>query len=487
MIEPGKRDGQKKTPPAKTGQVFNDVTSKGHQSQTQDKQVLSVRQTMLDSYADTGVNSFPLDEFPKPIQDLILARDIGKGVDRNLQAGANLAVLSAAVGKKFKYRLDADQQDFCSVWTAIVGSKAMKKSVAIGKAKTPFTRKIDPRLEEEFQQQHKEWKKNKEQGPEPDQKSVCVVTGTLEKVMQMLSKSNHALLMAPDELKGWFVSHTKYNTDNVSEWLSIFSHHGGSRATLKRGIETVTKPFVAVTGSIQPSVLYPIFSTSMDNGLMDRILYALPWSNEVRTGNHTAPTPEQIAAWDNLVLIIYDLQTGEDGPRIIDLTPDALKLFLDYKEETTAFVNKQPRFERWKEEHLVKKQDYVLRLALILEVMRLVTDDLSNLSDPNTVLTAPPDMKITARSVHGAIKIVTHYEISYRDILQKRVAHNYFNGIKKDVEKQAIASMSKVFRTAEWEAVCSKLGIPRSSSFYILEKHRTIIKPIRHGVYELQL
>ena len=106
---------------------------------------------------------------------------------------------------------------------------------------------------------------------------------TVEALVPLLMDNPRGLLLARDELNGWFGSFDRYASGkggaDEAHWLSM--HSGNSfvvdRKTSDRTTLRVPRAFVSITGGIQPKILQRVLGTKhIESGLAARILFTNP-------------------------------------------------------------------------------------------------------------------------------------------------------------------------------------------------------------------
>jgi hypothetical protein len=158
------------------------------------------------------------------------------------------------------------------------------KSPIIEKSTHPLKR-IDHDRKKQWQQRHKSWLQEKEQGkkaPPPPQPPRCVINdATPEKVAEILSRAPHGSLMVHDELAGWISSFERYSSGS-SRAFYLQSWNGGSftKDRVGKGKHDVDAEIfvenlaLGILGGIQPDRLTKLGDLTAD-GLLQRFLPCL--------------------------------------------------------------------------------------------------------------------------------------------------------------------------------------------------------------------
>ena len=109
---------------------------------------------------------------------------------------------------------------------------------------------------------------------------------TVEALVGILQDNPRGLLVYRDELAGWVRSMDQYKGGKGSDrqhWLNLWSTDEVVVDRKSRMGEPIilAKPFVSLFGGIQPAMLGEL-RAGMEDGLMDRFLFAYPAPRHVR-------------------------------------------------------------------------------------------------------------------------------------------------------------------------------------------------------------
>jgi hypothetical protein len=133
------------------------------------------------------------------------------------------------------------------------------------------------------------------------------------------------------------------------------------------GTTYVARAAVSVCGGVQPGVLAKTMTTdNVDSGLLGRLLLTMPPRRHRRWVEE--PVGWQTIEWmKSLFGSLYAMPMPADGPKVLDLTPDALTVFKVFWEEHEHEVFSSSGALR---AMLAKVEAAVVRLALIVHVAR---------------------------------------------------------------------------------------------------------------------
>ncbi|MCE9560426.1 MAG: DUF3987 domain-containing protein [Planctomycetes bacterium] len=295
---------------------------------------------------------FPTDCLPPPWDQFVREGASALRCDETLVALPLLAVLSGAIGNTRRVHLGAEWFEPTVLWTCPVAeSGGMKTSAA--NLSIDLVRARQKRLVKEFKEELKAYKREmgdrKEEDshddapPKPTLKRVVVADVTIEKLTSLHDDNRRGLLVARDELAGWFGSFTRYKgkgggTDEPN-WLSM---HRADAIVYDRKTGDKTSVFVpyaatSLTGGIQPGVLQNLASHDLfASGMVARIIFAMP-PRTPKTWSDDEISPNTRAAAESSLGELFDLkgEVDEDG----DLCPIVVRLNREAKARLKQFVN----------------------------------------------------------------------------------------------------------------------------------------------------
>jgi len=310
---------------------------------------------------------FPLDALPPTLREYVDAAAAAIGCDPALVALPALAVIAGCIGNSRAIQLRRRWSEPAVVWALTVARSGGVKSPA-------FSAAVDPLMDHQMGR-HEDYLERKKEDDEA-KLPPCLVTSntTIESVGELLRDNPRGLLMARDELDGWFQSFTKYRQGGASDrpdWLEL--NRAGTlrldRITRQRGPLCVRRAACSVCGTIQRGPLArALDAEALGAGLGARFLLAMPpmlkrvWTE--------AEVSEDLA--DNyagllcrlLALELADVKRRQ--PHFLGLSPPAKAAFVEW-------------FNYWGElQHgapdaraavLAKLEGYAARLALLHSVV----------------------------------------------------------------------------------------------------------------------
>ena len=314
-----------------------------------------------------------------------------------------LTVCGAAIGNAARIELKGGWLAPPILWAAIVGESGTAKTPAFILVMKPVYERQRAALlrHAEAEREHQielawykknlgQWEKQKESsdGPprkpdEPQSERLSIVDTTVEAVAPLLAGNPRGLLLARDELSGWFGSFDKYaggkGGADAAHWLSMF---GAGTLTVDRKTGTprvicVPNAAMCITGGIQPGVLKRALGVEhRESGMAARFLLAFPPRKE-KFWSDAEMDPLREARYAKVLNRLYDLPFGTDSeghrcPRVVGLSPEAKAMFRAFYE-----LNATEQAElcgdlsaAWS-----KLEEYPGRLALVIHFVRWAADD----------------------------------------------------------------------------------------------------------------
>jgi hypothetical protein len=327
---------------------------------------------------------FPVEALPPILGGYCTAAADAIGCDPALVALPALAAAASAIGNSRAVLLKRSWNEPSQLWTATVAPSGACKSPAYAKAVDPYMGLQMDQLEAES---------------EPP--IFITSDATIEAVGKRLQESPKGLLLARDELDGWFQSLVRYRgrgggTDRA-QWLEL--QRAGTLRVDRVGRDpiNVRRAGISICGTIQPGILAHAFNDdAMDAGLAARFLLAMPPARRHRWTE--ADVEDQLAdRYKRLLTNLLGLTLANEKKR----TPHFVGLAPDAKSEWVAWYNAwgdiQHQSEGEQKALLSKLVGYAARLALVHHVVSKAAD---SVFDPQPV---------TRRSVKAGINLANWF------------------------------------------------------------------------------
>lgn len=323
--------------------------------------------------------TFPLNVFPKFIEEYILELNHTQNFSRDFLAVSFMFTCSVLNGNKFKLKVKETWVAPTIFWFAAVGAPGTMKTHPVSHMIEPLKR-IDKANKLVYDDQMKEFKANEEKGNKPRFKQHLIVNSTLEAVHDVHDFNKKGLGLYKDELAGFIHDMNKYRSGKGSDeefWLESFnnSYHTINRVSAEP--KMLSKICISVIGTIQHAPLAKIAKDHNGNGLIDRFLFTAP-EMQYHYMNTFDVNPQMVHAYAEHMtnIVSYFSYTDEQDTVYFTLSKAALdefisidKMLVDIQKsenETMAIIN-----------YASKMKTYVPRFALLCKVMDIIIDDTS--------------------------------------------------------------------------------------------------------------
>jgi hypothetical protein len=238
---------------------------------------------LFDPWERYIVPQFPLHVLPEVVQRYVTSQSVVIGCDPSALAMAALTAFSGALDHRFAVKMmrNGNWWEHPRLWTLLVGDPSRKKTPIINDATRPLERHQNDlrRTYEAALRDYEAAKKGKNDSvekPAPPVRYVVFDT-TTEKLGEILSRSDHGLLVKRDEFSGWIGGMEKYSGASRGAgadrgfWLQAFD--GGPHAVdrIGRGETYIGNLSVSLIGGIQPARMAELHGLTSD-GLLQRFV-----------------------------------------------------------------------------------------------------------------------------------------------------------------------------------------------------------------------
>jgi hypothetical protein len=215
----------------------------------------------------------------------------------------------------------------------------------------------------------------------------------------LLRDNPHGLLLARDELDGWFQGFTRHQKNGGTDRPHWLEFHGARtlllhRITRSRGPLAVRRAACSICGTIQPTVLaHALTAEALDAGLGARFLLAMPPVLK-RVWTEADVAEKLTKRYADLLTRLLSLPLADQTrrkPHTLRLDPAAKKIWVGWFNRWGELQYTAP--DRWAA-ILAKLEGYAARLALLHHVVAHAAKEADDLCD------------IGAESIKAAIRLV---------------------------------------------------------------------------------
>ena len=327
---------------------------------------------------------FPVSLLPEPVGAFVREAAEALSTDPVLVAFPLLASVAATIGNRRRIELWPGWREPPILWLAAVADSGSMKSPAADKGLAFIRQRQDAAFkafrvavadyEREKREHDRASRRRDAEQTEPPERPVAermlVDDVTIEGLGPILEQNPGGVLVARDELAGWF-DFDRYSGGrgggDAARWLSC---SGAAPLTVDRklsGTLYIPAAAVSIVGTIQPRVLArAVGSRHVDNGLLQRFILASPprRMKEIPSGDVGFAT---VDAMRSMFETLAAIRSADDGsPRVIDLEPEAADVWRAfYREHATEQFNASGPVGSM----LAKGEGWAARLALVFHMI----------------------------------------------------------------------------------------------------------------------
>jgi hypothetical protein len=332
---------------------------------------------LFDPWQEFIAPAFPLDILPGAAHDFVATKSIAMGADPSALAMAQLTAFSGAINHRFRVKMmrNSDWYEHVRLWLLLFGRSSWLKSPIIEAVLRPI-RRHEGELQRDYRARMRTWKaqhkgKNAdgldddEDKPEPPER-FTVGDATIEKLGEIMSRSERGLLAEHDELAGWIGRMERYHAAgkgaSADRAFYLRSWNGG-RYTIDRvkgGEIFVPNLSLSIIGGIQPKRMNELQDLTSD-GLLQRFVILLM----------QAPKPPQdidcTEATKNYTALMYELLKLQ--PQRFYLTDGAVDTMAELQQHLYSLEQVGEALSEAFEGHVGKLKAYAGVLAVILHLI----------------------------------------------------------------------------------------------------------------------
>jgi transposase-like protein len=337
--------------------------------------------------------NFPLDIFPKEIQDFINESEVTLGLVPDYMGCSLLWLISLSIGQSLHIKIKNGYTQPAVIWISLVGKAGIGKTPSINHIINPLKKLNNQEIKNyiEKNKQHKEYegltkaeKNNSLEIPKPSKTQFLVDDITLEALVGLHEDNKHSIGVFKDELAGWYMDMNKYREgSDLQFWLSSW---GGESYTLNRKMAEssfLDKTFIPILGGIQPAVLNTLYTDEKkDNGFIDRMLLCYP-DLHVPKYNRNEISEAKLKWFSDIICGLYSefknkiIEYFTDGNVKPKLATMDAKAFDEYVRIYDSYVDIQngDNENEYMKSMYPKQKNYLPRFALLIHVFNSMFND----------------------------------------------------------------------------------------------------------------
>ena len=312
--------------------------------------------------------------------------------------------------------------------------------------------------------------------PKPILKRTIISDFTPEALIRALDDNKRGVVIYVDEIMGMFNSVNQYSKGQlIEQLLTIFSGNplDISRCGMPFPIR-VDDPFVTLVGTMQTTRVHELVSKGYkDNGLMDRIIFDYPSSQnisdwQIDEDESSDRFDKYSSLWESIINRLLELPFQENGPNsILRFSTEAKVHFTNWRNSLTRPVNVIEN-DNLVDSRIFKSPLITARIALVIQMLRWACGE----SHKNNV---------DIDSVKSAICLTEYFESCYKRI------EVFMNSESLTPQKKDLLDyLSEKFATSDAIKAGKEVGLSERSVMYTLSElnKANIIRKIKHGEYE---
>jgi len=318
------------------------------------------------------VQSFPVDVFPKFIQNFINELNATLNYSRDFLSVACMFSIATVNGNKYKLKVKNGWTASTVFWFAAVGDPGTMKSHPIETMIKPL-KLIDKDSKVIYDAEIKIFDANEQKGSKPKFKQMIVSDYTLEALHLIHSINRRGIGLFKDELVGFLNDMNKYRKGSDEQfWLESFNNNSYISNRVSRDPIMIDDLMINILGGIQPAVLSKVVKEFAGNGLIDRFLFTTN-ETEIYPVNEKDINQEFIDMWQRSIKSLNDHNNYIDSESTITLklSQDAFDLFIKIDTDLCELQKSDDETHGMKN-YISKIKTYVPRFALLMYVFDML-------------------------------------------------------------------------------------------------------------------
>lgn len=426
---------------------------------------------------------FPIDIFPKSIEEMIRGYNRVFGAAHEHYALAFLTVGGAAIGNAVWIEERGNTQPPL-IYAIIVDKPSTGKSPIAKTVLAPMYR-VEKTYRKEYAEKLRE-ADGDDNGLTPP-REIVLNDITVESVYRTLHNNPRGTVVFRDEVTGWMASMNQYKKGGGDEAFWLETWNAGTVKVSRVGRRNalfIDKPFCAVLGGTQPAILKSFMAGDKGgNGFFARLLFSYPDDSQKQSYSKSKPDPAHLERWtciiDRLMAIPVEEDRPEDSFGDWDVTPTLLNLSKEAEVAYRQFFDNNAREINQSEDEVTqailgKFDNYVLRIALILHLLHWAE---GGPDDPE--LEEIKAMEVSAEAMAGAIKAMAYFKAT-----SLKVVNRLAGPVEALPEAQQLwyRSLPEEFQRGEALELAKSADISERHLARLL-KREDLFKKLRQGFY----
>lgn len=433
-------------------------------------------------------DGLPIDAFPQKVQEIIFDLEHYENFKIEYVMAALISATACAIGNTFNIHVKGSWCAPAMLYLILVGRPGLGKTHPVSFAYSPI-RERDAMNLERFNSEYRSWSaQNAGLKPaeiemletRPKLVKTLLNDFTPEALISIHRDNPRGIAIYVDEILGFFKTTNRYNNSNLTEMLlSIYSGQPIDYTRKSEKVPTyIKRPFLNIIGTVQTKVLPEICSRQfMDNGLIDRFLFAYPADCSVsvwKDMEYDCPNNTE-AVWRGILGRILDLnclmdQSGTAAlPITLEMERTAKSRFYEWNNGILADINSITD-DSLVDSRQMKLSNNGARLALAFQILRWACGESHK-------------EFVDADSVESAIRMIRFFEGCFQRALDACP-----DSCPTDRKQVILDSLPHSFSTSEAIEAAVREGYSQRTANDLLRewcsRRPFALRKVRHGVYE---
>ena len=436
-------------------------------------------------------SKIPLDAFPAKLQDMVLALSRRENYSLEYTMASLLAAASTAIGNAVNIRIRGGWISSPILYMILVGRPGMGKTPPLDFAFRPI-RKRDAKTIKQFKADMEyydsilESQKGKKDErpplpPKPILKRTIISDFTPEALIRALDDNPRGVAVYVDEIMGMFNAVNQYSKGQlIEQLLTAFSGKplDVSRCSMPIPIH-IERPFINIVGTMQTTRVHELVDKGYkDNGLLDRIIFVYPSSQEIPDwqmdeDSASSSFEKYSALWEDIINRICEISFISDEnndctlQNVLNFSTEAGAYFTNWRNELIHKVN-QIKDDGLVDSRIMKTPIIAARLALVFQILRWACGEIHK------------DF-VDIDSTKSAIRLTSYFEDCYSNIQRFMIMESI-----EPQKKGLLDLVPSLFTTAEAVQAGKEVGMSERTVMYVLNDlaAKKVIRKIKRGEYE---
>ncbi len=369
-------------------------------------------------------NKVPLEVFPIEIQDFILSYHDYYKLPLDYYFASVLTAAGVVIGNSFSVEYLPNWEGVGMMWMILVGTSSQGKSPVMKHCLMPL-REIQDDYVKEFESDLKKWKlenvgkKSRDIDEENRPYAYRLITSkaTTEKMIELLEKNPRGILMSRPEITGWMKSMNQYsNGDDQENYMEWWDNDTWSDDKKSTGFAYLKNPFLSILSGIQKKIVQKMGSgENAATGFFQRFLFAIPDTEIIPLPVEGCPDSFIYDQYKKVIENLNKLSHINSESRVkIPMDEKASKAYFNYR--CLSVEKRNDTDDDVIKSMLGKLETYVLRFAIIIELLKFVTEYKGK---SLTSMVYEHGYRVSEDSILKAIKIANYFEANGRNVTDR--------------------------------------------------------------------